>query len=160
MNEAKIAELIAGIEKNERILDKLQGSLASALKHDVQVLGRTENAALIIAGLLENYYTCLETVFLRISQFFENSLSGERWHAELLDKMTIHIGGVRIPAVSEGNYGSLWELLKFRHFRRYYFETEYDWDRLDFLVKKLTTAHPIVKEDLARFIAFLRAIEP
>ncbi|MGA2974151.1 MAG: hypothetical protein ABSF77_02450 [Spirochaetia bacterium] len=160
MNEAKIAELIAGIEKNERTLDKLQASLATALKHDVQVLGRTENAALIIAGLLENYYTCLETVFLRISQFFENSLSGQRWHAELLEKMTIHIEGVRIPAVSEGNHGNLWELLKFRHFRRYYFETGYDWDRLDLLVKKLTTAHPVVKQDLTRFIAFLRAIEP
>jgi Uri superfamily endonuclease len=79
------------------------------------------NAALIVAGLLDNYYTCLETVFLRISHFFENELSSDHWHSDLLEKMTIRIEGVRIPAVSESNQGNLIELLKFRHFRRYYF---------------------------------------
>ena len=72
--------------------------------------------------------------------------------------MTIQIEGIRIPVVSESNHGNLLELLKFRHFRRYYFETEYDWDRLDFLVKKLTQAHPIVTEDLNRFLSFLRSL--
>ena len=43
-------------------------------------LGRTPISALIVAGLLENYYTCLETIFLRISQSFENNLNSARWH--------------------------------------------------------------------------------
>ena len=72
--------------------------------------------------------------------------------------MRISIDGVRIPAVSEGNYPALLELLKFRHFRRYYFELEYDWDRLDFLLKKLDRAHPLAVDDLRRFIAFLHAL--
>ena len=72
--------------------------------------------------------------------------------------MTIHIEGVRIPAVSESNQGNLIELLKFRHFRRYYFEVEYDWDRLDFLVRKLEQAHPMVQADMERFLKFLRAL--
>ena len=42
------------------------------------------NATLIVAGLLDNYYACLETVFLRISQFFENELSSDHWHADRL----------------------------------------------------------------------------
>jgi len=50
------------------------------------------------------------------------------------------------------------ELLKFRHFRRYYFEVEYDWDRLDFLVRKLEHAHPMVQADMERFLKFLRAL--
>jgi hypothetical protein len=72
--------------------------------------------------------------------------------------MTIQIEGVRIPAVSESNQGNLIELLKFRHFRRYYFEVEYDWDRLDFLVRKLEQAHPMVQADMERFLKFLRAL--
>ena len=32
----------------------------------------------------ENYCTCLETIFLRISQHFENRLDPARWHNDLL----------------------------------------------------------------------------
>ena len=158
MKEKETAELVGVIEKNLRTLNRLRSSLSSALANDVRILGRTANAALIVAGLLDNYYTCLETVFLRISQFFENELSSDHWHSDLLEKMTIHIEGVRIPAVSESNQGNLIELLKFRHFRRYYFEVEYDWDRLDFLVRKLEQAHPMVQADMERFLKFLRAL--
>ena len=158
MKEKETAELVGVIEKNLRTLNRLHSSLASALANDVRILGRTANSALIVAGLLDNYYTCLETVFLRISHFFENELASDRWHSDLLDKMTINIEGVRIPAVSESNQGNLIELLKFRHLRRYYFEVEYDWDRLDFLIRKLELAHPMVQTDMERFLKFLRAL--
>ena len=158
MSDVKTAELVSAIERAVLQLDRIHGQMASALAHDIPALGRTDNSALIVAGLLENYYTCLETAFLRISHFFENSLSEGRWHTELLEKMTLNIEGVRMPAVSTDNYGNLLELLKFRHFRRYYFEAGYDWDRLDFLVRKLDAAHPRAKGDLTRFMDFLRAI--
>jgi hypothetical protein len=77
---------------------------------------------------------------------------------DLLTKMTITIEGSRVPAISEANYPALLELLKFRHFKRYYFELEYDWDRLDFLARKLKSAHPIAIADLRRFQDFLRSI--
>lgn len=155
MSDPLLAELKASILKNLGTLERQVESLQAALDRDLALLGRTQNAALIVAGLLENYYTCLETAFLRISQFFENTLDPERWHTDLLEKMTLHIEGVRVPAVSQANYPHLLELLKFRHFRRYYFELEYDWDRLDFLVKKMKQAHPGVKQDLERFLSFL-----
>jgi hypothetical protein len=72
--------------------------------------------------------------------------------------MTIDIEGIRRTAVSEESYPRLLELLEFRHFRRYYFEIEYDWDRLEFLTKKFNEVHPLVKNDLERFIGFLKAI--
>ncbi|MCX7023676.1 MAG: hypothetical protein NT080_03550 [Spirochaetes bacterium] len=72
--------------------------------------------------------------------------------------MTFRIESVRIPAVSESNYGPLLELQIFRHFRRYYFELEYDWDRIDSLVKKLKTAHPVAVADLRVFREFLGKI--
>ena len=73
--------------------------------------------------------------------------------------MTLEIEGVRVAAVSAAAFSPLFELLKFRHFKRYYFEPEYDWDRLDFLVAKLRQAHPLVMEDLTRFDRFAHAVD-
>jgi hypothetical protein len=152
------SELIGIIAKNLRMLDKLYASMEQVYTKDLKLLGKTDRSALMVAGILENYYTCLETIFFRISQYFENNLSPHQWHRDLLEKMTIDIEGIRIAAISGESYPRLLELLKFRHFRRYYFEMEYDWDRLEFLRKKFTEVHPLVKSDVERFVGFLKAI--
>ena len=41
---------------------------------------------MVITQSLTNYYTCLETIFLRISKFFENNLDKDQWHQSLLEK--------------------------------------------------------------------------
>ena len=96
---------------------------------------------------------------MRISQHFENRLDSGRWRRELLQKMTLEVEGVRVAAVSEAAFPALLELLRFRHFKRYYFELEYDWDRLDFLVAKLRSAHPLVTRDRERFRRFMSALD-
>ena len=127
--------------------------MENALDGEIAQLGKTPISAFIVAGLLENYYTCLETIFLRISHSFDNNLDAARRHDDLLQKMTLAIDGVRTAAVSEETFSPLFELLKFRHFKRYYFELEYDWNRLDFLVTKLRQVHPLVTRDLERSCA-------
>jgi hypothetical protein len=92
---------------------------------------------------------------VRISQYFENNLEQHRWHADLLKKMTLRIEDVRVALLDDETYTRLVELLKFRHFRRYYYETEYDWDRIDFLVTLLRKAHPAVLNGIDRFLGFL-----
>ena len=156
---AAIRELATVVESHRRRLEKVHDTLENALTDEVARLGRTPVSALIVAGLLENYYTCLETIFLRISQYFENDLGDARWHQDLLQKMTLEIEGVRVAAVSEAAVPPLSELLRFRHFKRYYFELEYDWDRLDFLIAKLRQAHPLVMGDLERFRRFMDAMD-
>ena len=94
-----------------------------------------------------------------ISQHFENRLGSDRWHTDLLQKMTLEIKGVRVAAVSEAAFPPLLQLLQFRHFKRNYFELEPDWDRLDFLVGKLRQAHPLVTRDLERFGRFMSALD-
>ena len=154
-----IRELAALIRAHRQRLVAVHRSLESALGHEIVRLGKTPMSALIVAGLLENYYTCLETIFQRISQYFDNDLDPERWHSDLLQKMTLEIDGVRAAAVSQEAFSPLFELLKFRHFKRYYFELEYDWDRLDFLVAKLSQAHPLVLHGLERFERFMSALQ-
>ena len=156
---AAIRELRALVDLQRRRLEAVQGTIERALTDEITRLGRTAVSALIIAGLLENYYTCLETIFLRISQHFENRLGSDRWHTDLLQKMTLEIKGVRVAAVSEAAFPPLLQLLQFRHFKRNYFELEPDWDRLDFLVGKLRQAHPLVTRDLQRFGRFMSALD-
>ena len=153
-----IQTLRAILAESRGQLDELHRAVKQVYEDDLPKIGRSNRSALMVAGLLENYYTCLETLFLRIAQTFENNLSPERWHTDLLERMALSIEGVRIAAVSRENQSRLAELLKFRHFRRYYFELEYDWDRLAFLRKKLDQAHPVVLRDLATFDEFLRAL--
>ena len=154
-----IPELLAQIRAHRRRLEAVYRSMESALDGEIAQLGRTPISALIVAGLLENYYTCLETIYLRISQSFENRLEAARWHNDLLQKMTLEIEDVRTAAVSDEAFSPLFELLKFRLFKRYYFELEYDWDRLDYLVTKLRQAHPLVTRDLERFVRFAAALD-
>ena len=68
---AAIRELTALVELHRRRLEAVHTTLERALTDEITRLGKTPVSALIIAGLLENYYTCLETIFLRISQHFE-----------------------------------------------------------------------------------------
>jgi hypothetical protein len=111
--------------------------------------------AIVIAEILTNYYTCLETIFLRTSEYFENNLNSTRWHQDLLEKMTLQIEGIRPQVISDEAAPNLEELLHFRHFCRYYLEFDYDWDRLDFVLKKFTRVRPLLRRDLVTFLAFL-----
>ena len=47
------------------------------------------------------------------------------------------------------------ELMRFRHFRRYYFALDYDWRRLDALISIFEDAHPSLTSDLETFLAAL-----
>ena len=154
MNAAKI-ELTALIRQSREQLETIRTAIESAVDQEVTRLGKSW-AALIIAGLLEKYYTCAESIFLRISQYFENRLEPARWHADLLQKMTLDIEGVRPRAVDLRDLPALREMLRFRHFKRNYFDLDYDWDRIEFLVKKVRQVHPGLGQSLDRFEGFLR----
>lgn len=154
-----LAALIAHIEKHQRLLDEAFAEITAAEKSDIPLLGKTPRSGVLMAGLLENYYTCTETVFLRISQFFENSLSVDRWHGDLLEKMTLELESVRPRLISDRTFQDLRELMRFRHFKRYYFGTAYDWVRLDELLSRLKRTHPLLIKEIRSFIKFLRLLE-
>ena len=123
------------------------------------MIGRTPRAALLVAGLLESYYTCGETIFVRVSRFFENNIPAEHWHKELLSRMSLEYPGIRPTVISNQTEIHLSELMRFRHFRRYYFGTAYDWKRIDELVARLDTLHPALMKELSDFLSWLESIE-
>jgi len=150
--------LIEEIRKSREALARIEQFYEQSLA-GVASMGRTPEKAIVLADLLAKYYTCLETIFLRISQFFENSLSEDRWHADLLRKMTLSIAGVREAVILDSTHVLLLELLKFRHFTRYYYDISYDWDRLDYLMTKFAEARPALHDDLDNFLRFLQALD-
>lgn len=153
--EKSLQELGAELALTTTRLDQIAAKLGNARVHILPAMGRTDDAALIVAGYIETYYTALETFFMRVSQHFENNLPADRWHSALLEKMRLSIHGEREAVLQERTLSGLRELLRFRHFRRYYVEMEYDWTRIDFLLAILDDLHPRVLADLSRFGAFL-----
>ena len=150
-----LAELRAELAHARQRVCRIYEKLENARRNTVSKVGRNDDTAVMVAGYLETYYTALETYFVRVSQYFENDLPSDRWHSVLLEKMNLSIPKIRERAVGDSNLSRLRELLRFRHFRRYYVETEYDWDRIDFLLTTIDAAHPLVLEDLASFDEFL-----
>lgn len=150
--------LIGEIEKTVSLLEEVRSFYMGIQQNELQQLGKTRATALIIAQVLENYYTCLETLFLRISQYFENSLLKNKWHSDLLDKMILDIEGIRPPVVSSETYKKLRELMRFRHFKRYYFELDYDWKKLDYLIVCMEEADAQIDDELNNFKHLLASL--
>jgi hypothetical protein len=151
-------ELLIEIDRIRTVLDSLSARLARFKSENLPTLGRNDISANFAAQILDHSYTALETLFLRVSQFFENSLARDRWHTDLLGKMKLRIPGVREPLLSDSTYSLLVEMLRFRHFRRYYFDVDLDWHRIDFLLGVYDRAMPLVNVDIDRFKDFLRRL--
>lgn len=153
-----ISLLIGEINKSIAIIGQIEKFYQNFLRKEFSQLGKSNVTAMVMAQIIENYYTSVETAFIRVSQFFENNLSKNKWHRDLLDKMVLFIDGVRDPVISDKSYKELLELMRFRHFKRYYFELDYDWDKLDYLSKKLEAQFTRLPKELAVFVSFLKKI--
>ncbi|MBF0120401.1 MAG: hypothetical protein HQK79_16315 [Desulfobacterales bacterium] len=155
--ETKIQTLRAEINKSLSVLTRIENYIVDFQQKKLNMPHGIDEA-MIITQALTNYYTCIETLFLRISKFFENNLDKDLWHSSLLEKMTLEIEDVRPKVICDSVYNGLLELLKFRHFSRYYFELDYDWDKLKFLLKKFNDIHIQIRTDLSIFDYFLNKL--
>jgi hypothetical protein len=154
-------ELVAEqIDLAFRVLDDMERFLAEQHVTEGTTAAPDRAGRIVIAQILENTYTAMETALLRISQGFDNNLNAERWHADLLDKMLLEKKGVRPRVLSDTSHRLLTELMRFRHFKRYYLELDYDWEKLRYLLSVLHRCLPLVRAELAAFRAeVIRGLE-
>lgn len=156
MNETtSIQVLISEFEKGRAVLARIDAFYGDYLRRTDGAEARLAEQAIVIADSLAGWYTCLETIFLRVSRFFENSLAPDRWHQDLLRKMTLAVAEIRENVITQETAALLGEILRFRHFQRYYFELDYDWDRIALVQKKYEQVQPLLKRDLDAFRRFL-----
>lgn len=156
--ERKVDDLREELIKTRQMVAKIDAFYQEFVAGDFKRLGRSRLTGIGLAEIFDNFYTCLETFFVRVNQFYGNGLQDHRWHADLLHKMTLGIPDVREPVLRDETAAILQEFLKFRHFRRYYFEFEYDWDKLDYLLKKYEQVRAAVAADLDGFADFLKRL--
>ena len=72
--------------------------------------------------------------------------------------MTLQIPEIRPCVLSAAVYVDLEELLRFRHFKRYYFTLSYDWERLDEIIKRAKRVHLPLRNDLGAFTQFIASL--
>ena len=152
------SDLMAEIENWNSVSVKLLEMIETAETQDIVALGKTPLMGVAIAGLIENYYTAVETLLYRISQRFGNSLEPARWHSELLRRMTLDVPDTRPAVLSNDAASKLDELMRFRHFKRYYFQLEWDWDRLDHMVSTIRVLQPTLVREFQAFREFVESL--
>ena len=151
------AALAAKLDAALPVLDRIH-SFYDRFQHQRVGAARTVEDAIIVSDVMVSFYTCLETSFLRISQFFENALDDARWHEQLLRAMTWTVPGVRERVISDATCAALSELRRFRHFKRYYFAFDYDWERLELVRSKYLACRDQVRTDLEAFAAYVERL--
>ncbi len=152
-----IQTLLAEIDNSISVLNKIETFYKSSKISNEDREESVENA-IVLSEIISNYYTCLETLFFRISSFFENNLSKDKWHSDLLKRMILDIEGIRERVISDESFEILDELKKFRHFKRYYFQFNYSWDKLGYLEKIFLRLTELIKKDLDNFNVFLNKL--
>lgn len=158
MRKSDTRLLIGEIRESLEALDKIGATYDRYVVEFSDPQRRDARNAIVLSEVLTTTYTCLETIFFRISRLFENHLEDERWHKELLHKMRIEIPGVRKAVISGESFQFLDELRRFRHFRRYYYAMDYDWKRLEFLRSVYEQLRPAIRNELDQYMIFLNTL--
>ena len=95
-----IAVLRGHLALTREVLEEIDTYYREFRERELPALGRGRTGAIVVAEVLDDTYTALETLFLRVSQFFENRLAPDRWHSDLLETMTLKVPGIRQPLQS------------------------------------------------------------
>ncbi len=126
------AELTTGSSLLQSLLAKNRRATERASLSD-----EDEFAWAAVGYTIHNVYCLFENYFLRISKFFENGLDPSTWHAQLVERMTLEIPGLR-PALFDRAFARrIDELRRFRHAFRNLYQTELDPDRVRILNETL-----------------------
>lgn len=157
MDHSSVSMLQAQITKTVEQMDRIEDYFRDFKKDFIQK-EKKKYDLVIFSDIITDYYTCLETAFVRISKFFENNLEQDRWHKHLLEKMTLEIPGIRKAVIRDETHMVLDEFLRFRHFKRYYYHYDYDREKMEFLERKFIQSLPMVREDFNAFLDFLNKV--
>ena len=103
----------------------------------------TQKAA--IGYNLHNFYNGCENIFRNISEYYENNLSGSRFHKDLLERMTFDIPKIRPRIISDALFDPLSEFLAFRHKFRHMYSFELNWERERRILDQLDDTYEMIE---------------
>ena len=100
---------------------------------------------------LHSFYNGCENIFRSIARFFENDLSPEGWHADLLKRMRLEVSGYRPAVIDEELYSLLNDFRGFRHIFRHAYTFDLDWERERLVAGKLPRTATLLHEQVEGF---------
>jgi len=157
--KARIEEELRNINRLESALKKL--ALFPTIKtNSINGLPlNDEISCRIIGSYLHDYYCGLERIFVHVAKSFGQSLpTGNQWHKELLDEMTLSIPGVRTALLSKKALVKIDELRGFRHVFRNAYGFSIDPVREQILLNSLPEISKSVKNEISVFCKQMDAI--
>ncbi|MEW6328436.1 MAG: hypothetical protein AB1487_12750 [Thermodesulfobacteriota bacterium] len=156
MKKERIADLLAEINDELLLLDKLIGDIENVSK---VIPADEEHKAVYEESLalkLHNFYTGIERIFEKIAEDVNGGVPASYdWHKRLLKTMSLEITDVRPPVISKETAKLLHEFLAFRHVVRNIYGFELDSERLTRLIEKSKEVFGRFKQDLQDFLQFL-----
>lgn len=150
LNAAAAARLRAELDHDLTQLARVRDQIA------VRASATDETTTYALALLLMNYYTGVEKLLRRVALNFGGlPPAGERWHAGLLEGLTIDLPGLRPPLLRASTAERLADLLRFRHAVRHLYAWTIRRTDIDRLVTGLPALHDDVAADARSFGSFL-----
>lgn len=125
-----------------------------AVKRSASLLAEeTAGAREACAFHLARLFNIIEQLSQRVAKAFENNIDDEKgWHAELIRRLSIPIGGVRPALFPAGLHQPLQELRQFRHVFNHAYEIEFMPEKLRLLVGCAQTVAPQMESLCRGFI--------
>ncbi|NPV80026.1 MAG: hypothetical protein HPY52_07070 [Firmicutes bacterium] len=106
----------------------------------------------IIGSILHDYYTAIENILRTVASRIDKSIpTGEQWHRELLEQMTLAIPGVRPQVLSTETARELNEYRGFRHIFRNLYGFTLSSRRVADLLSRLPAINEALQRDLDIF---------
>ena len=148
-----LAELEADITALQELLDSNQRASMRI------VAGADDDLDYAALGYtLHNIYNLMENSFYRIAKYFENNLSAETWHKDLLQRMTLAIEGIRPAVLSRDAADLLDELRAFRHVFRNMYRKRLDAGKIMRLQSTLDVTVVAYRESMQSFLGKIQAV--
>ncbi len=117
-----------------------------------------QEVLIVIAYRLHSLYSAFENIFRNIATAFENQLDPVGWDRQLLQRMRLDLLPIRPAVIDDKAYGSLDEMLRFRHVFLTMYGIELDASRLQVALQKTLALKPLYQPQIEKFLEFLRSL--
>lgn len=154
MEEARFSILKSEIEAQLRLIESIYQKIEER-KHNIEKdRARLES----LAYQLHNLYCAFEDLFKIVTRFFDNNVDKrDRYHAELLRRMSLDIKGIRPALLSNETYRLLDNLRGFRHFFRHAYRYEIEVRKTKIVLEDALKLKEIYQDSVNHF---LEGLEP
>lgn len=110
--------------------------------------------ARIVGSILHDLYAAVENIFRVIASRVDRSVpSGEQWHRELMNQMTLNVPGLRPAVLSNATARALDPLRGFRHVFRSVYGFHLASDRITAVLRSLPEMLQMFQADIDRFLS-------